>query len=137
VRLAGVVALSCVLTPSVHAQERKMIKVDATFNDREVTLQSGDILEVSLSENASTGHQWIIPQEVRTKLTPVLREREETLEGPAGPPGSPGVRHLYFDAAAPGTAKLEIHYRRSWEGDKLPARKFTLRVMVRAAPVAG
>ena len=97
-------------------------------------LQSGDRLEVSLSENASTGHQWSIPEEVKTTLTPVLREREETVEGSAGPPGRPGVRHLYFEAAAVGTAELEIHYRRSWEGDKPPARKFTLRVMVRAAP---
>jgi inhibitor of cysteine peptidase len=118
----------------VHAQQRKMIRVDDTFNGREVTLQVGQALKVSLSENASTGHQWSIPPELKSKLTPVLREREETVEAPDRPPGRPGVRHLYFEAVAAGTADLEIHYRRSWENNKPPARKFKLRVLVQPAP---
>jgi predicted secreted protein len=122
------------LIPRVHAQPRKMIQVDDTFDGREVALQAGETLEVSLSENASTGYQWSIPPEVKRKLTPVLREREETVEAPGGPPGRPGVRHLYFEAVAAGTADLEIHYRRSWESNKQPARKFRLRVLVQSAP---
>jgi len=107
-----------------------MIQVDDTFNSREVTVQVGDTLEVSLSENASTGYQWSIPPAVKNKLTPALREREESVDAPDGPPGRPAIRHLYFEALAPGTVDLEIHYRRSWESDKPPARKFTLRVVV-------
>jgi predicted secreted protein len=122
------------LIPCVHAQPRKMIQVDNTFDGREVTLQAGDTLEVSLSENASTGHQWSIPPELKRKLAPALREREETVEAPGGPPGRPGVRHLYFEAVAAGTADLEIHYRRSWESNKQPTRKFRLHVLVQSAP---
>ena len=107
-----------------------MIQVDESYNGREVALQVGETLEISLSENASTGYQWSIPPDMKSKLAPVLREREETVEAPDGPPGSPGVWHVYFEALAAGTAGLEIHYRRSWENDKPPARKFTLRVLV-------
>jgi inhibitor of cysteine peptidase len=133
VRLACVVAMWGLLIPHVHAQQRKMIQVDDTFHGREVALQVGQTLKVSLSENASTGHQWSIPPELKSKLTPVLREREETVEAPDGPPGKPGVRHLYFEAVAAGTANLEIHYRRSWERNSSPARKFKLRVVVKPA----
>jgi inhibitor of cysteine peptidase len=117
----------------VHAQQRNMIQVDETFHGREVALQVGQTLKVSLSENASTGYQWSIPSELNSNLTPVLRKREETVETPDGPPGRPGVRHLYFEAVAAGVADLEIHYRRSWERDTPPARKFTLRVLVQPA----
>lgn len=126
--------MGCLLIPRVQAQQRKMIQVDDTFHGREVALQVGETLKVSLSENASTGYQWSIPPELKRKLTPVLREREETVEAPDGPPGRPGVRHLYFEAAAAGTADLEIHYRRSWESNTPPARKFNLRVLVQPAP---
>ena len=122
------------LSPGVHGQSRKMVQVDDTFDGREVALQAGETLEVSLSENASTGYRWSIPPEVKRKLTPVLREREETVEAAGGPPGRPGVRRLYFEALAAGTAELEIHYRRSWEINKQPARKFRLRVLVQSAP---
>jgi inhibitor of cysteine peptidase len=107
------------------------MQVDDTFDGREVALQTGETLRVSLSENASTGYRWIIPPELRNKLTPTLLEREETVEAPAGPPGRPGVRHFYFEALAAGTVEMEIHYRRSWESNKEPARKFRLRVVVR------
>jgi inhibitor of cysteine peptidase len=133
VRLACVVAMCGLVIFGVHAQPRKMIQVDDTFHGREVALQVGQTLKVSLSENASTGHQWSIPAELKSKLTPVLREREETVEAPDGPPGRPGVRNLYFEAVAAGTADLEIHYRRPWERNAPPARKFKLRVLVQRA----
>ena len=108
-----------------------MIQADDSFNGREVTLQVGDNLKVSLSENASTGYRWSIPPEVKSKLAPVLRETGETVDAADGTPGKSGVRHLDFEALAAGTAALEIQYRRSWEQDKPPARTFTLRVTVR------
>jgi inhibitor of cysteine peptidase len=133
VKLICVAALFGLLIPCVHAQKQKMIQVDDAFNGREVTLHVGQTLEVSLSENASTGYRWTIPPELKSKLEPVLREREGSVDAPEGPPGKPGVRHLYFEAAAAGTVGLELHYRRSWETNTPPARTFKLRVVVRPA----
>jgi inhibitor of cysteine peptidase len=108
-----------------------MVQVDDSFNGREVSLQAGDTLEVSLSENASTGFQWSVPPELKHRFDTVIREREQAVEGSSGPPGKPGVRHLYFETIGTGTAELELHYRRSWESKAPPARKFKLRVRVR------
>jgi predicted secreted protein len=111
-----------------------MIQADDTFDGRELALHIGETLEVRLAENASTGYQWSIPPELKHKLAPALRELQETIEAPAGPPGKPGFRHLYFEAVAAGNAELEIHYRRSWETKKPPARTFRLHISVRPAP---
>ena len=103
-----------------------MIAVDESWNGREVVLQRGETLKVSLKENASTGFQWTI-----RALPDVLRESEESVEAPKGPPGRGGVRHLYFEAARPGVGELELEYRRSWEHAPRPARVFRLRARVR------
>ena len=129
-RLACVVAIGALWLPG-YAQPRKMVQVDDSFNGREVNLQVGDTLEISLSENASTGFQWSVPPELKHKFDKVIREREQAVEGSGGLPGKAGVRRLYFDTVATGIAELELHYRRHWEREVPPARNFKLRVRVR------
>jgi len=111
-----------------------MIEVDGSANGRRVVLQAGQLLRIGLPENPSTGFQWRVPTELKSKLTPVLLEQEDIVQAPNGPPGSSGIRYLNFEAAAPGATDLEIHYRRSWEPDRPPARKFKIHVIVRPVP---
>jgi inhibitor of cysteine peptidase len=110
------------------AQSSKMIKVDDSFNGREVALQTGDALEVAIAENATTGFRWF----VKTKLDflPEFQESEPPPSSPPGPPGKGGVHRFYFRAAHAGTGELELEYRRSWEKQKAPARLYKLRVRV-------
>jgi inhibitor of cysteine peptidase len=132
VKLASIVAV-CLLIPGAQTQKFKMIQIDESFNGRDVTMQVGQILEISLAENASTGYQWSIPAELKSKLASFLREREGTLQVPDAQRGRPTLRHLHYEALAAGTVTLEIYYQRSWENHKSPARKFTLRVLIRPA----
>jgi len=118
--------------PCISAQTRKTMRIDEKSDGREVSMRLGETLEITLSENASTGFRWGIPEALKNNLAPALREREETVEAPAGPPGRSGERHLFFDAVQAGTAEIEIHYRRPWEKDKEPARRFKVRVVVAA-----
>jgi inhibitor of cysteine peptidase len=110
-----------------------MVQVDDSFNGSQVELHVGETLEINLSENASSGFQWLIPREAVRKLEKILHERGSAAEGADSPPGKPGVRHFYFEALGPGTVELELHYRRPWETAKPPARKFKLRIRVRPA----
>ena len=106
-----------------------MTKVNDSFNGREVALEMGDVLEVSLSENASTGYQW----SVKTKPDSLLEfeDAEAGPQAPAGPPGKAGVRRFYFKAVGAGSGELELEYRRSWEKQKAAARIYKLRVRIR------
>lgn len=107
------------------------MQIDDSYHGREVSLQVGDTLAITLSENLSTGFRWTIPPELRPRFGNVLRESEEKAQGEAAPPGKPGSRTLLFEAVAAGTGELELHYRRPWETGAAPARTFQLRVQVR------
>ena len=128
-RVGGVVALVSALCLGASAPAPKMIKVDDSFNGREVALETGDVLEVSLSENASTGFQWSV--KVKPDALLEFENAEAGPQAPAGPPGKAGVHHFSFKAVGAGSGELELEYRRSWEKQKAPARIYKLRVRVR------
>jgi inhibitor of cysteine peptidase len=133
VKMASVLVIGMSWVPPTYSQQPKMVQVDESFNGRQIEIHVGETLAISLSENASTGFQWIIPPESAHNFEKILHERKPDVEGTPGPPGKPGVRRFSFEAFKPGTAELELHYRRPWETDKPPARKFKLRIRVRPA----
>jgi len=133
VKIASVLVIGALWIPSTYSQRPKMVQVDESFNGRQVDIHVGETLLISLSENQSTGFQWTMQPESAHNFEKILHERKPDVEGTAGPPGKPGVRHFSFEAFRPGTAELELHYRRAWETAKPPARKFKLRIRVRPA----
>jgi len=133
VKVACVLVFGSLWIPPAHAQPRKIVQADHSFDGRQIELHVGEALEVSLSENASTGFRWITSPESAHKFEKILQEGKPSAEGTGGLPGKPGVRRFYFEAIGPGKVGLELHYRRPWEADKPPARKFKLRIRVRPA----
>ncbi len=120
---------SCVSTHS-----HKMTQVDDSFDGREITLHTGDTLEVRLSENPSTGFRWNAPDESRDALPNILKRVDDKFEAAPGQPvpGKSGMRILRFQAIAAGDAALVLQYGRSWNSSAQPARTFRLRVQVQA-----
>ena len=127
------VAILSLMMACASAHSRKMIQVDEGFDGREVVLHSSEMLEVRLSENASTGYRWAMPLELNANWATTLREVEDTFESTGPTPGKPGTRVLHFEAIQPGKAELVLEYRRSWEEGAKPARSFRLRVRVEPA----
>jgi inhibitor of cysteine peptidase len=114
----------------VPLHSRKMMQVDETFNGREVALHLGDMLEVRLSENPSTGYRWTQPQGFSSGWTTILKQVDDTFDSPASVPGRSGTRVLRFESIGTGDADLLMQYRRSWDKDAEPARSFRLHVRV-------
>jgi inhibitor of cysteine peptidase len=103
-----------------------MQSVDESSNGREVVLQMGQTLHVTLNENASTGFRWTVHSR-----PDILRESAQPgVEAQKGPPGKGGVRTFSFEAIRPGSGELELEYRRGWEKTAQPARTFKLLVRV-------
>ena len=118
--------LLCVWCVTLSAGAPKMVEVDDSSNGREVFLRVGEILKVSLNENATTGFRWEIHAHPE-----MLRETEgEKVDAPEGPPGRGGVRHFYFEAVHRGSGELQMEYRRNWEHAAKPARTFKVRVRI-------
>jgi len=81
-----------------------------------VSMRVGQVLEIALMSNASTGYQW----EFTSDGTPVLSRTT----GPATPPpmdtqppmpGASSMSRWWFRADKPGEATVRMVYRRSWE----------------------
>jgi inhibitor of cysteine peptidase len=79
-------------------------------------MRVGQVLEIALTANASTGYQW----EFASDGSPVLAKTT----GPATPPpmdtqppmpGAPSIARWWFRAEKPGEARVRMVYRRSWE----------------------
>lgn len=81
-----------------------------------VSMRVGQVLEIALMANASTGYQW----EFTADGAPVLSRTT----GPATPPpmdtqppmpGAPSMARWWFRADAPGETTVRMVYRRAWE----------------------
>jgi len=111
----------------VPARHRKMVQVDKSYNEREVILAVGDVVEISLAENPSTGFRW----ELKDKPKPACSLVKSWFESAAGPPGKGGTRRWQFQAVHSGTGEISLEYRRPWEQGTPPGRTFHLTVQVR------
>ena len=103
-----------------------MLKVDQTSNGGAVELPVGEMLEISLPENRTTGFKW----NVKSSGEPICALLDDRYE-PGRSIGEGGEHRWQFQANQAGSADIELLYRRSWEGKKA-ARKFTIHVRVHA-----
>jgi inhibitor of cysteine peptidase len=104
----------------------RMVQVDKSSNNSETKLAMGQILEISLAENPTTGFRW----EVKAAGDPACAPRGDTFDAPATGVGKSGTHRWRFEAVAKGAGNIELAYRRSWEQDKSPAETFRLTVRV-------
>jgi inhibitor of cysteine peptidase len=105
-----------------------MLRVDEHRNGRTVKLAVGELLEIVLAENPTTGFRWHLTEAGAPQC--VLKHDAYEPEG-EGVPGKGGVHRWKFEAAEPGAGRIELVYRRSWEQDASPGRAFRLQVEVR------
>jgi inhibitor of cysteine peptidase len=105
----------------------KIMHVGQGDNGQEVTLVVGQVLELALSENRTTGFRW----DLKTKAEPACELVESTFNPPGGPPGNGGIHRWQFRAVHPGNGEIELEYRRPWEKDAAPAKVYKLSVRVR------
>lgn len=98
--------------------------------DGTATLKVGQVLEIALMGNPSTGYQW----QVVSDGAPALARTT----GPSTPPpmdtqppmpGAPSIARWWFRAERPGKVTVKLEYRRPWEKD-VPAAQTAEYVVV-------
>jgi len=96
-------------------------------NNGNVELAVGDMLELHLTENPTTGYRWKLSNLDDTFLR-VLDSRY-LVEGPT--PGEAGIRRLILEILKPGQATLDARNMREWEGESSAIDRFHLTVMAK------
>ena len=96
-----------------------------------VSMRVGQVLEIALMANASTGYQW----EFISDGAPVLgrttgRATPPPMDTQPPMPGASSIARWWFRADKPGEATVRMVYRRSWETVP-PVETVEYRVIVR------
>lgn len=100
---------------------------DEADNGQTVTMAAGDVLQVMLSENPTTGYLWAIV----TNDEAVLRLSDEpAYEVESDAIGAGGTKTFLFDAVGPGTSVLRLVNARPQETAVEPVATFELTVQV-------
>ncbi len=94
---------------------------------REVTLEVGQVIEVHLPANPSTGYTWLVKDGAPG---PVVLVAEPAFTPEAQRPGAGGTLVLRFRAVTQGETRVRLTYQRPWETGE-PAEEFDFRVIVR------
>jgi len=106
----------------------KKIDIDLK-GDEAIAVDLGQVLDVNVEANPTTGYAWSVAGEADG--TVLKRTEKYNYKQDSDRIGSGGVQIFSFEAIAKGQTKLVFEYSRSWEKEKEPAKKYTLKVKVR------
>ncbi len=107
------------------------ILLEAPDSGSDIFLAQGEVLQVRLPSTPSTGYSWTISSNAPSVLRP---NGEAKYEPPGkGAAGAAGTQTFEFRVVGGGGAFLELVYRRPFEKDGVPARRWG--VFVAAAAV--
>jgi inhibitor of cysteine peptidase len=110
------------------AADAETLKVNDRANGSSVALQLGQFLEICLPANLGTGYSWTVssaPNEILKLLAKDVRPTAEKDKV-----GGTERQIFRFQVVARGSGGLELQYRRPWEKDTPPAKKYSLVIKV-------
>jgi len=121
-----IVSLLSACSTSV-SPEKSTMQLSEADAGRQVELHVGDILELTLPVNPTTGYQWETSDLDSAILRPV---GEQTFEPSSNAVGSGGEVTLRFEAIGTGQTALKLILRRPFEKDVSPIQMFEAIVIV-------
>jgi len=117
-------------TSRLKTSRAKMLRADENYNGRTLKLTAGELFEISLAENPTTGYRWRL-LEAETATANCVPVKDSYEPGHPQVAGQGGIHRWQFRAAGPGACTIELEYRRSWQQDKPPERTFRIHIEVR------
>jgi len=95
------------------------------------TLDVGDVLQIQLTGNASTGYEWVRSEPASLAGSPLESVKEgDYLTSGCQLVGEPGKFIFRYRAMSPGTVMLGFEHRRPWEPED-PIATYSVTVWVR------
>ena len=123
-----VLGVTMVLSGCQNPFVKGPVKLTETDAGSTVEMNVGDMLEVMLEGNPTTGYDW----EMASGDAAVLEQLgASTYKADSDLMGSGGQVTLRFEAVAAGQTTLQLVYHRPWETDEPPAQTFEVSVIVK------
>jgi inhibitor of cysteine peptidase len=115
---------------SARAGDTEMQAISESFDGKTVDLAVGQVIELRLKENPTTGFRW----QLRHDGTPACRITEDFIEPAtterAPVPGRGGTHVWRIEGVQAGTCDMALTYARNWEASRPPAMTFEVHVHV-------
>lgn len=109
-------------------KENGVLLLTRADENRTAELRVGEVLEIRLAENPSTGFRWAV-EESQQRLLGLENTRYVPPEE-GGFIGARGQRIFSFIAKQPGAVVLKLKYWRVFEGDASVTERFTVTVQI-------
>jgi inhibitor of cysteine peptidase len=97
-------------------------------NGKVIEVKKGQILDISLPGNPTTGYNWVVDP---ATLTIITQEGEPDFKADSDLIGAGGMITLNFKATALGQETLHLEYRHPWEAEMTPEGEFDVTVVVK------
>ena len=114
------VGLALLVATVANASERKVYDLtsfEGTHYEEIIRVKKGDVFEIHLAVNPSTGYTWHInPKELaKRKLGEMIKliGTESTLHDEKA--GAPGVQKMVFEVTDTGVGSINLFHARPWE----------------------
>ncbi|NLX14692.1 MAG: protease inhibitor I42 family protein [Phycisphaerales bacterium] len=121
------IGVCVVVTALAGCLPGRVVRIDATYNGRAVTVPLDGKLIVSLDSNATTGYAWAL-EEVDASI--LANEGSKYIAPVTMLVGVGGTEEWTFGAIAVGQTALKLKYVRSFEPEGEPAGTFEVAVTV-------
>jgi inhibitor of cysteine peptidase len=102
-----------------------VIVVDQNHSGQTIDLSVGQVIELRLAENPTTGYRWAFVADG----SPTCLLVSDRFERPAGPPGEGGEHAWQIKGALVGECQIAMQYARSFQPG-VTVRSFALHVRV-------
>jgi predicted secreted protein len=96
-------------------------------NGKEVTLNSGQVIQVQLEGMGGTGYWWYV-QDLNRRYFDLLSEKTKSVSD--GRVGGPVLGLWTFRVKEPGATEIKMDYYRSWEGVAKAAEHFRVKMNI-------
>ncbi len=106
-----------------------IIRLKPSDSGKSVDAQVGDIIEISLKDNPSTGYQWAIEQGEEQSVE--MQSTETPRADSAETMGAGGQRIFSFTLKKPGRLTVRLKRWRAWEGDSSVVERFDITLNVK------
>ncbi len=123
-----VLAVMASFCASAQCAQKNPVKLTEQDAGRTIEIRVGELLEVILKGNPSTGYMWDVES-----VDPNILKPADQLEFQADSKliGSPGKLTLRFEATHAGRTPLKLIYHRPWEKSVKPIEIFEVTVVIR------
>ncbi|WP_018969181.1 protease inhibitor I42 family protein [Rubritalea marina] len=115
-------------TVSTHEGSSSIVEWNESSNSKDIELQAGQTLRITLTGNPSTGYAWV-PKQSDSPLAQWMNKGTNAAQTDQKRTGSPIQQTFEIKALEAGDLVLHFDYLRPWE-KKAPSKTLKLRITI-------